>query len=215
MSGHEKLWGTITNSGERRRIDVTFEQGVRASTSNNSVTNLNPNETWYGIAETTLGIVGIQVNFASNVIVKIEVQQSMDGTNWDIIDNWIVDVDIDETNSMHGRIVQATASFFRIKLVNLTNTRSTFLRLQVALCPVVEALPRALTQDGNLKVAIKENIVGISNYGGAKQMSVYCPEIMEALVNVVTQLKIANIHLAELSETTVDLGDEKELEWRS
>lgn len=67
---------------------------------------------------------------------------------------------------------QATASFFRIRLINVGSVATTFIRLQAALCPIVEAVPRALSAEGDLRVGVYEiedpntgQIVGISGVG--------------------------------------------------
>lgn len=67
---------------------------------------------------------------------------------------------------------QATSSFLRVRLQNKGLSTTTFIRLQVALCPVVEAVPRALSTEGNLKTEIygiedinTGSIVGINQMG--------------------------------------------------
>jgi hypothetical protein len=54
-----------------------------------------------------------------------------------------------------GWTVQAQNSYTRVKVTNLTTTSTGFFRLQTALCPIVEAVPRSLDSTGNLKVGIK------------------------------------------------------------
>ncbi len=87
---------------------------------------------------------------------------------WDITDNF------NFYANLGGKswTVQATASFFKIRLQNKGLATTTFIRLQVALCPVVESIPRALSPEGNLKTGIYEiedmntgSIVGINQIG--------------------------------------------------
>ena len=52
--------------------------------------------------------------------------------------------------------VQATASYYRVRFKNVGFATTTFFRLQTALCPIVEAVPRALSPEGNLKVGVYE-----------------------------------------------------------
>ena len=40
-----------------------------------------------------------------------------------------------------SRTFQATGSYFRVVVTNVTGTVTTYLRLQTAMCPIVEALP--------------------------------------------------------------------------
>lgn len=50
---------------------------------------------------------------------------------------------------------QAVNSYFRTIITNLETGATTFLRLQTALCPIVEALPRSLDTDGHLKTSVQ------------------------------------------------------------
>jgi hypothetical protein len=52
-----------------------------------------------------------------------------------------------------GITVQAVNAYYRVRVVNIGSTTSTFLRLDSVLCPIVEAVPRALGLDGYLKTA--------------------------------------------------------------
>jgi hypothetical protein len=122
-------------------------QNVKASTGNDSTANLAAAATFTGTGESTLGIAGIQVNFIADQPVTIRVEQSMDNTNWDIYDEYTL-----LAAEGNGRTFQATGSYFRVKVTNDGSLTTTYLRLQVALCPIVEALPRALSTDGRLKV---------------------------------------------------------------
>jgi hypothetical protein len=136
-------------------------QNVIASEYNNSTANLAGAATFTGTGETTLGVAGIQVNFFADQICRIQVQQSMDNLtgHWDISDEFA-----NVPNVGIGRTFQATASYFRIIVTNATGITTTVLRLQTALCPIVEALPRTLTNDGNLKVAIEASTVITRDY---------------------------------------------------
>jgi hypothetical protein len=75
-------------------------------------------------------------------------QQSQNGTDWDISDEQTF-----LTGEGDGRTFQAVSSFFRVIATNQGNATTTYFRLQTALCPVVEALPRSLTPHGKLQIA--------------------------------------------------------------
>lgn len=49
-----------------------------------------------------------------------------------------------------------TASWARVRVTNNGSIATTSFRLQTAMCPVVEALPRSLSLKGNLKTSVKE-----------------------------------------------------------
>jgi len=132
-------------------------QDVTASTLNSSVTNLkkypDSGYNFTGTKESTLGVAGIQVSLFSDQNCTVYVEQSPEGDNWDISDHWIYK-NITEPN--FGITVQAVSSYFRVRVENLsTVSDTTAFRLQTALCPIVEALPRALDSEGNLRVGIK------------------------------------------------------------
>jgi len=123
-------------------------QSIAASVGNSSTANLASGAAFTGTAESTLGIVGIQVNCIATQPIQISVHQSPDGTNWDISDSSIY-----ESNIGDGRTFQSTSSFFRVVATNLGGVSTTSFRLQVALCPIADVLPRALTPHGKLGLA--------------------------------------------------------------
>ncbi len=134
-------------NGSERYLHTASIQDVNLSVSNNSTSNLTAGATFTGTGETSLGIAGIQVNFKSTQNCTIQVQQSIDNSNWDISDSFIV-----LANTGTSRTFQATASFLRVLVTNNGASTTTFLRLQTALCPIIETIPRSLSASGNLKV---------------------------------------------------------------
>ena len=144
------LIDTIVRSAVRN-LAVSLLQNVIASSGNSSTANLAASATFPGAGESTLGIVGIQVNFKADQPCTIYVYQSTDNSNWDIADSYTV-----AANTGDARTFQATASYFKVTVTNTGSSTTTYLRLQTALCPIVEAVPRALTQAGNLKVCVNE-----------------------------------------------------------
>jgi hypothetical protein len=109
-------------------------------------------DTYIGTSQDTLGVAGIQVNLRCDNNCKVYVYQSMDGSNWDIIDTY-------NYYGVYGGqswTTQATASFVKVYVQNLELDATTVFRLQTALCPIVEAVPRALSSEGNLKVGVYE-----------------------------------------------------------
>lgn len=132
----------------------SITQNVIASTVNSSTTNLGSGLTFTGTAESTLGIILIQVNLFADQNCTIQVQQSSNGTNWDIIDSSVYQAS--STGSDTTRVIQATASFFRVLITNNGGSSTTSLRLQTALAPIGSVEPRSLSQLGNLRTAIVE-----------------------------------------------------------
>ena len=131
-----------------------IRQEVRTSVSNNSATPLNAGATFTGTGESTLNVSGIRISFNSDQNCTIYVDQSMDGVvgHWDVFDSFRFATG----DGGFALTVQATASYFRIRVTNTSTVNQTFLRLQVNLCPIVEAVPRALDTLGNLKTAVRQ-----------------------------------------------------------
>lgn len=69
---------------------------------------------------------------------------------WDISDTYNYYASINN----FGITVQAINSYLRIRVKNIGSATTSYLRLQTALCPIVEAVPRSLNSDGNLKTSI-------------------------------------------------------------
>jgi hypothetical protein len=126
-----------------------FKQDVAASTLNSSNQNLDAGATWTGSSESTLGIVGIQISMKTDQNCTVYVDQSPDGTNWDVVDSYNYYV-----GKNFGLTVQAVNSYFRVRVTNLNaSTATTYFRFQTALCPIVESVPRSLSPEGRLLTA--------------------------------------------------------------
>lgn len=145
--------GTEVDVDGHYNLHTSISQSVFASTKNSSTAQINAGATWEGPktlvggAESTLGIVGIQVNTFLDKKHTVICWQSIDGDNWDISDSFT-----HPGNYGSARTFQATGSYYYISVKNETAANTGVVRIQTALCPCVEALPRALTSGGNLKV---------------------------------------------------------------
>jgi hypothetical protein len=151
-----------------KHLSVALVQDVKVSQFNNSSVNLSASMSFTGSAETTLGVAGIQVNVIASERLTVFCQQSNDGLNWDITDTWVLNADHGD-----GRTIQAVSSLFRIIVKNEGSSLTTYFRLLTALCPVVEALPRTLSQQGNFRVAIREQQPYADAYAGRSFSSIY------------------------------------------
>ena len=133
-----------------------FEQNVKTSTLNSSNQNLDALGTFTGLSETTLGVAGIKVSLYATQNCTVYVDQSPDGTNWDLTDTYNYRYK-SATDHNFGVTTQTVSSYFRVRVKNISSTlATTTFRLQTALCPIVEAVPRTLSEEGNLKVGIYE-----------------------------------------------------------
>jgi hypothetical protein len=138
-----------------------LSQSVVASTVNSSNDNLAPSGVFTGTVDSTLNVAGIQVSLKTDQNCTIYVEQSPDttptGPHWDISDSFRY-----FSGENFGITVQAINSYFRVRVINTGSSPTTYFRLQSILCPIVEAVPRTLTEFGSLKTAIEENIATVS-----------------------------------------------------
>jgi hypothetical protein len=124
-------------------------QDVKTSAGNSSTTNLAAGNsyTFTGTSASTLGVAGIQVSLFADKNCIVKVQQSPDNANWDLSDTYYY-----TASGNFGVTIQAVSSYTRV-IVTTNSLTTTIFRLQTALCPIVEALPRSLDVNGNLKIA--------------------------------------------------------------
>jgi hypothetical protein len=137
---------------------VAIKQDVIADSLNSFSGSLAASGSWVGTGVSTLGVAGLQISMVSDKNCTLYVDQSPDNTNWDISDSY----QYHTNNPSFGITVQAVSSYYRVTVLNTSIETATIIRMQSALCPIVEAVPRSLTSSGNLKVAIEEMT---DNYG--------------------------------------------------
>lgn len=133
-------------------------QNVTADLLNSSITNINSLGSFVGSPVSTLGVAGIQVSLKTDRNCKVYIDQSPNGSDWDLSDEY----DYLTTTNNFGVTVQAINSYERVRVVNQQIGSSTYFRLQTALCPVVEALPRSLDVHGHLRT----HVYGIEDHYG-------------------------------------------------
>lgn len=126
---------------------VPISQNVTPDPNNSSTANLTVGANFTGTATSTLGVNAIQVSLKTDADMIVYVEQSPDGVNWDIVDHF------DYLWALGGNswTVQAVNSWERVVVVNNNGHNTTYFRLQTVLCPIVEAVPRALTDTGRFK----------------------------------------------------------------
>jgi hypothetical protein len=124
-----------------------IKQDVVADANNSSDVALTGNQTYEGTASSTLGVAGIQVSMKASQDCTVYIEQSPDGSNWDIVDSYSYKYIL----GGNAWTIQAVNSFYRVRVTNLSASNMTYFRLQTALCPMVEAVPRTLTQEGRFK----------------------------------------------------------------
>lgn len=128
-------------------------QNVVTSTLNSSDANILAGATWNGTAESSLNVAGLQINVYADQNILVTVAQSMNGIDFYIADTFTYYY----ANGGESWTTQATAAYVKVSATNLNAvTATTAFHIQLNLCPIVEALPRALDKDNRaLKVCIE------------------------------------------------------------
>ena len=142
-----------TDSNGEYHLGVTAIQSVYPSSKNSTAVALTAGAVFYGTTETTLGVAGIQVLLRSDQNLTVYVDQSGNsGTNWDVTDAY------DYLTALGGAAwtTQSVGDTFRVRAQNITGTNASYCRLNTSLCPIIEAVPRALSANGNFKVSVNE-----------------------------------------------------------
>lgn len=163
--GNPIMIETIDNN---KYLGTTILQDVHASTTNElyaaigdpAAAAVGPGETknltsggiFTGTSQSSLGVASAQINLKTDQNCTVYVDQSMDNVNWDITDSYTYYY----SDGGQYWTVQMTASYVRIRVMNDGAISTTYIRIQTAMCPVVEAIPRSLSSKGNLKTAINE-----------------------------------------------------------
>ena len=157
------MWGMQTHSQRNSSLTSTTApnmfgftnsaiiQNVVSSTLNGTVAtgasptgtaqnnNLATGTTWTGTSESTLGVAYIQFEFKSDQSCNIFVDQSIDGTNWDKTDTFLIVSGVGT-----GKSIAAVGSYYRCRVTNIGPATTTYIRLGTALCPIANDTLRVL-----------------------------------------------------------------------
>jgi hypothetical protein len=134
-------------------LNQAIVQKIVVDSNNSSTTNLSVSNsyTFTGTISSSLAFSGIQVALFADQNCTVSIEQSTNSTpNWDIVDTFDY-----LANESFGVTVTSQTSFFRIVVSTVGNATTTAFRLQTCLCPIADSLPRAVDEDGNLRVGIK------------------------------------------------------------
>jgi len=144
-TGFKEMIGTSDGS-------LFINQNTTVDPLNSTTTNLAPGASFIGPAVSDLNYTAIQFTIKSDQLCLIYVDQSPDGTNWDITDAYEAYPTIGT-----GSSTQLVASYYRIRVTNAGSATTTYLRLQTIQVPFLSSLPRALDDDGFLKTSNQAN----------------------------------------------------------
>lgn len=154
----------IEDADSTYHLAVTTNQKVNIDPNNSSTTNLDAGNsyTFTGTSTSTLGVVGLQVSLKTDQNATVYIDQSPDGTNWDISDSF----DYYYSKGGNGWTIQAVNSYVRVRVILTGTTATTYFRLQLALAPIVEAVPRSLSHSGRMKTETQIEDSQIDRYVG-------------------------------------------------
>jgi len=130
-------------------IGASIMQSVYSSTKNSSTAQINTGVEWIGDSESSMNFSQVQVNTFLDKYHQVTVYQSTDGNNWDLSDSWT-----NPASYGNSRNVGLTGAFYKVGVKNLAGTNTSIVRIQSALLPVGDTMPRALTTGGNIKVTL-------------------------------------------------------------
>lgn len=122
-----------------RHLSVATIQDINTSTANSSTTNLASSASFTGTSVATDSVNSIAVTIFSDQPCNVSIQQSINGTNWDVLS---------ERATLAGvgqfRIVQVAAAFMRVVVTNIGLAATTTFRLQTRLLPISQPNPAPL-----------------------------------------------------------------------
>lgn len=130
---------------------LSVNQNTAVDTLNSSTTNLAAGATFTGTGVTDLAYDSIQWNLIADQNCIVYVDQSSDGTHWDIVDSFAFYAAL----GGNAQTVSLIASWYRVRVQNIGSATTTFFRLQTIAVPFQTALPRSLDSEGYLQVGIK------------------------------------------------------------
>jgi hypothetical protein len=131
----------------------SISQNITIDTANSlAAGSINAAATWNsaGVGTSTLGVNAIQIVVKSDQNLTIYVDQGSANDSFQVTDVFHYYTAIGN----FGLTVQAVGAFVRVRATNTTSVNATAVQVDTVLCPIVEALPRALDEEGNLKVSI-------------------------------------------------------------
>ena len=123
-------------------------QNIITSTGSSTTTNLASGATFTGTAEETFGINGIQVFHAADQNCTIYIDQSIDNTfpaTSTITDSFPCLAD-----TPCSRTFTSVSPYYRMRVKNNGASTTTSLSTFTGMTPIINPLPRALTEDGRL-----------------------------------------------------------------
>jgi hypothetical protein len=117
--------------GSTHYLKTSTVQDIHVSTGNSSTANIASGASFAGTSETNLGVAFVQVMLFADMACTVQVQQSIDGSNWDYVDTYKTQASVAD-----ARGLPAKGSFVKVTVTNNGAGTTTVFRLQTVLAPV-------------------------------------------------------------------------------
>jgi hypothetical protein len=130
----------------------SISQNVSVDTNNSaSALTINSGDTWTGADGTsTLGVNAIQIVIQAVQNMEVYVDQGNAHDLFQVTDTYRYIASVGN----FGITVQAVGAYVRLRVKNVSLVNDTAVNIDTVLCPIVEALPRSLSETGNLKTQV-------------------------------------------------------------
>jgi hypothetical protein len=132
------------------RVDAQIAQRIVRSTSNSSVSNLASGAFFTGAPQPARGVQAVGISIDADQPVRVHVEQSIDGANWDFVTHW-------DYWPARGAVAQQFAvqnEFVRVRAENRGGSTTTAFSLTTELIPIANILPPNLSPRGNLRATL-------------------------------------------------------------
>lgn len=129
---------------------ICTNQNIMVNAGCSSTENLAVGATFTGVVDLNIFASGIQVLLKTDQNCLVSVEQSGDGVEWDVVDQY----DYFAGGDDFGITVMCVGVYYRVLVTNVGIATTTFFRLQTISVPFVSPLPRSLTATGDLRVAV-------------------------------------------------------------
>jgi hypothetical protein len=152
LTGKNILTGNYVDVRATPEGGLLVNQDIAIDASNSSTVNLTGGATYVGATASNITASMIQVFFDSDQNCTVYLDQSQDGTNWDISDSYKFYASIGN----FGINVGAFGAYYRVRVHNDTAITTTHFRLQSITVPIANQLPRSLSGDGWLQTQVNQ-----------------------------------------------------------
>lgn len=152
LTGQSAIDNTYINAKMTPDGGLLINQYISIDPLNSSTANLAANATFTGTGVTNITATAIQVFLKTDQNCEVFIDQSQDGTNWDVTDSY----HYYEAIANFAITVNAVGAYYRVRVQNIDVSATTYFRLQTINVPILSALPRSLSPDGWLQTQVNQ-----------------------------------------------------------